>query len=386
MPYLKDRYICGLLFLLLVLIFPYQLHSQNKIKYDSLYIKSIQDSVDRYYRMHPWKKPTKKYESKFLPYYGVNYSQEMEFGASIGAMCFYKNKKDTTDNYSGSAIISNLSTNLSYSFIVTGIHNISNTLYLKYRIDYRNMARFFWGLGYKNGDNDSNKSKYLEQKANIELKIGYKCGNIYLSSSLAYTYFKSSDFTDKFKEDLLSGITYSPNIGITFTYNTRDNDNSPKKGIYLNLGQFFFLPILSSNKIYYRSNLTFNFYQKAWWGSVLAFDVYSESNYGDSPWNEWYLLGGDTRMRGYYLGRYRDKNILSAQIELRQKIYKQHSAILYAGAGNIFNSYKKINIKNTLPTYGTGYQYSFYNLILRLDIGFGKKNQFSIIAGLNQSF
>ncbi len=43
------------------------------------------------------------------------------------------------------------------------------------------------------------------------------------------------------------------------------------------------------------------------------------------------LLGSDERMRGYYRGRYRDKNVVSGQLEYRRQLTRRHGIV--AGPG-----------------------------------------------------
>lgn len=115
-------------------------------------------------------------------------------------------------------------------------------------------------------------------------------------------------------------------------------------------------------------------------------DLYGQVNSRTAPWTVWPDAGGDIRLRGYYKGRYRDRNLLSAQVELRQKIYGPHGAAVWGGAGNVFPSFQELNIKNTLPTYGAGYRLSLLGLVLRLDAGFGLRGQWAVIAGVSHSF
>ncbi len=46
-------------------------------------------------------------------------------------------------------------------------------------------------------------------------------------------------------------------------------------------------------------------------------------------------MGGDIRMRGYYEGRYTDLDMMVAQVELRQRIWRRIGAVVWAGAGNV---------------------------------------------------
>jgi len=51
--------------------------------------------------------------------------------------------------------------------------------------------------------------------------------------------------------------------------------------------------------------------------NVFAAQLIGQFGSGDLPFNELGLIGGETIMRGYYLGRYRDRNLFAGQIEMR---------------------------------------------------------------------
>ena len=98
-------------------------------------------------------------------------------------------------------------------------------------------------------------------------------------------------------------------------------------------------------------------------------------------------MGGSTRMRGYYEGRYRDKQMIEIQAELRQKIYGRSGIAVWVGAGNVFPSLNKFNPAHTLPNYGIGYRWEFKKRVnVRLDYGFGKKGQNGFLFSINEAF
>jgi len=98
------------------------------------------------------------------------------------------------------------------------------------------------------------------------------------------------------------------------------------------------------------------------------------------------LLGSSYAMRGYYEGRYRDKDLIEIQLELRQHIWKRNGIVVWIGAGNIFNSFKSFHFNQTLPNYGFGYRWEFKKRVnVRLDLGFGKK-QTGFIFNINEAF
>ena len=92
----------------------------------------------------------------------------------------------------------------------------------------------------------------------------------------------------------------------------------------------------NSGKTLYKTTATADYYQRLWRGAVLATDIFGEFNSSGMPWCMLAELGGGYRMRGYYLGRYIDNNILSCQIEYRQRIWRRIGCAVWGGAGNVF--------------------------------------------------
>ena len=91
-------------------------------------------------------------------------------------------------------------------------------------------------------------------------------------------------------------------------------------------------------------------------------------------------------MRGYYEGRYRDQNLIEAQVELRQNIKKRHGMVVWIGAAQIFEQMKDMRFRQTLPNGGIGYRWEFKKGInVRLDYGLSK-NGGGFIFSLNEAF
>lgn len=99
------------------------------------------------------------------------------------------------------------------------------------------------------------------------------------------------------------------------------------------------------------------------------------------------MLGSSQSMRGYYGGRYRDKNKLDAQLELRQHIYRRNGAVVWIGIGTVFPRFDALRFQRLLPNYGIGYRWEFKrNINIRLDYGFGKGNQSGFEFNVNEAF
>ena len=85
-------------------------------------------------------------------------------------------------------------------------------------------------------------------------------------------------------------------------------------------------------------------------------------------------MGGDSKMRGYYEGAYRDNVLLDAQVEYRMPIWKIFGATAWLGTGRVAETYSGLSIDGFRLSYGGGIRFkvdSKNNTNLRLDFGFG---------------
>ena len=97
-------------------------------------------------------------------------------------------------------------------------------------------------------------------------------------------------------------------------------------------------------------------------------------------------LGGNYRMRGYYEGRYTDRDMITVQAELRQKIWRRIGCVVWGGAGNVFPTLADFRWSQTLPNYGAGLRWEFKNRVnVRFDFGFGRKTS-GFLFNVNEAF
>ena len=78
--------------------------------------------------------------------------------------------------------------------------------------------------------------------------------------------------------------------------------------------------------------------------------------------------------------------MLSAQVELRQKIYGPLSCSVWGGAASLFSSHKLFDFSELLPNGGLGLRLDLgKSSRLRIDYGFGRKSNEFIIS-INEAF
>lgn len=355
---------------------------------DSAYMARVMDTVDRYYRRHPrmWLTDEER-RFKVIPVYGIMYSQETGVMGMGGFMGGYRTSADTLVPMSSVGAVAMLSTNLSAVVAVIGRwYGCGGRFSIEYLLRFDNSHRYFWGLGYDAANDDSNRGTFTGRRVTARVDLLY-CNGGWLQTGgfVGYDYYKALDFS---RPESISGNPLQTGyltLGGRFALDTRDDAVSPSKGIMFSLEPSVNISTAGPG-MFFRTEAVFDFYFPVWKGGVVAVDLFGDVSTASSPWTLWPESGGDVRLRGYYQGRYRDRNLLSAQLELRQRIYKSHGVAVWGGAGNVFPSFSELDIKNTLPTYGAGYRFTFLGMVLRLDAAFGLKGQWAIIAGVSHSF
>jgi outer membrane protein assembly factor BamA len=97
---------------------------------------------------------------------------------------------------------------------------------------------------------------------------------------------------------------------------------------------------------------------------------------GTPPFWRLGLLGGEESMRGYYLGRYRDRNMIALQAEYRWvPVFWRLGLAAFVGLGDVAEKVSRFDLKNLKYSYGLGLRFIFdqrQTLNIRLDFGFGK--------------
>lgn len=139
-------------------------------------------------------------------------------------------------------------------------------------------------------------------------------------------------------------------------------------------------------KTLWRTTFTADAYGQIWKGGVLAADLYAVFNSDGTPWPMLARMGGGQRMRGYYQGRYTDNDMITVQVELRQRIWRRIGCAVWGGAGNVFPSLSRFDWSQTLPNYGAGLRWELKKRVnVRLDYGFGKKTS-GFLLNINEAF
>jgi hypothetical protein len=122
---------------------------------------------------------------------------------------------------------------------------------------------------------------------------------------------------------------------------------------------------------------------------TIAGRFYQSSVLNTPPFYDYSLMGGDKLVRGYYFGRYRDKNLSSLQFEYRTNLLWKFGLATFGGVSSVYpglTSVAKITIR---PNFGVGLRFLVdkkENTSLRFDYAVGSNDQSGFYVSFGESF
>ena len=325
---------------------------------------------------------------------GPHYSSESGFGIGlVGSGKYYtaRDKNGMPDSLtppSNVALKVDITTGQLYKVGAEGYTIFKHDQYrLNYDIYFYSFKDKFWGIGYEKDINDANETNYRRLQAQVRTDLLFQLKpNLFIGPLAQFSYINATRLA---RLELLEGQkpkTFTTGLGFSFVYDTRDFPLNAYKGIYVRYDQLFNPHFLGNKYAYSSSELTLCGYGEVWKNGVLASMLHANLTYGDTPWGLLPTFGGSGNMRGYYEGRFRDKNAIDITLELRQKVWRRNGIVLWVGAGSIFPKFAAFKWNQVLPNAGIGYRWEFKKRInVRLDYGVGK-HQSGINFSINEAF
>lgn len=329
-------------------------------------------------------------------------SSAPETGIEAGGAGLFSFYSDTLDHKTK---VSNL---FAYATITTrGQNRLSlktdywapqNTYHLVGSIGFINFPFNFYGIGNNTRLADVDHVGEKRYKLSIEADK-YLGNNIYAGLVMGGYNFAYHDnnssgiFNTDTQIQNKSGGT-SLYFGPSLSYDSRNNNTYTTKGLIISSYFNLIKGILGNNS--YAGGF-FNIEYSEFFALnnklTLGLDIQDQNLTGNrSPFYLLPQLGNDEIMRGYYGGRYRDRNLIVGQAELRYRFVPSVAIVGFIGAGEVFNS--TFSVAQLKPNLGGGIRYFFdvvKGLSVRVDYGVGEKpagepRESGLYIGLGQAF
>ena len=324
--------------------------------------------------------------------FGIAYTQEVNLAFTAAATAQYKSGRNNALQ-SNASLSGMVSINGFFRVQLSGV-NYFGTGKDKfiYDIGGGSLPVRFWGLGYDAANNNP-RTDYIQRDITSKLRYMHRFSrSFWLGAGVNMRYGKGDSFDANGENYLLDGgqlvkSAYTTGISLNAVYDTRNNAHSTTKGFYISLlGEVLPKVLGNYNKTLFHIVAQADYFQPLWRGGVMAVDLYGDLWSSATPWFYWPSVGGASRMRGYYYGRYTDRNMLTAQLELRQTIYGPIGVCAWGGAGSIFDYGKNFDASKILPNGGVGLRLAIAGqTALRIDYGFGR-NSHGLIINVNDAF
>jgi hypothetical protein len=319
---------------------------------------------------------------KFLLFPLVLSSPVTSWGFGAAGSYFFKTRLNDTTIRTSNVEGIGLYTLRGQTILLLGLNLFTpgETYILKWRNSFSRFPDKYWGLG--NTSNESNMEEYIYDQFLINPQLVrriYKkiyLGPYYEFQKVYNVHYIPNGLFDKENIPGRKGSKVS-GLGLVFAWDTRNNSFSPDKGVFAQLSITEFSHIIGSDVDFTTYILDLRKFISIYSKHVLAFQFYGYFNNDLPPVRNMGTLGGSDIMRGYYSGRYRDKNFMAFQIEYRVPIWWRFGVAGFAGLGEVQNKLCSFNIGGLKYSLGGGIRVALNRkekLNLRIDYGFGKNS------------
>ena len=320
-------------------------------------------------------------------------ARSIETGWSFGlasASTFHLKSRDTATRTSNAQALALYTTRKQFVVALNGsIYFPGERFIINEQFSYSSFPDNFWGLGKRAADSSKESYKYKQYYIYLhpQVLVGRNLflGMVYEYQRVFEVEYARGQLFDK--ENVMGRHGYHiSGLGLSVTYDTRNNAFSPDRGVMLQFYFDHFAPVFGSDYQYTNYVLDARRFINVYHGQVLALQAFGSFNTGPTPLRSLAFIGGASNLRGYYAGRFRDKNAAIIQAEYRVPLFWRIGAVGFAGMGNVGPELKDIDFQCLKYSYGGGLRVALNRkekLNLRLDYGFarGKSDGFYLQIG-----
>lgn len=340
---------------------------------------------------------TAKAESQLLVYPIAAYSPETSVEFGVSSLFVRYAKGDTNNRLSEVNALAFYTLHNQYGGIIEhALYSDKNSWFLLGKLKFQSFPLTFYGIGAESPNVKlANVDAFQFQIKERGLRKIY--GNFYGGVEVDIQHLgnvKFHDYDTAVAYDLPLGHEGSTNFGVGLgaLYDNRHNVLNVRHGFFSELAFLHYNPSLGS-----KYEFTSIFSDVRWFHpiknrNVLAFHAVGQFTSGNPPFNQLALLGGESIMRGYYLGRFRDRNLLATQVEYRMLplwFAKRWGATIFASSGLVYNQLNHIERDHLLAAGGVGARFLLFpkkDVWIRADFAVNNEGGYGIYIFVGEAF
>ncbi|WP_210758095.1 BamA/TamA family outer membrane protein [Croceimicrobium hydrocarbonivorans] len=244
------------------------------------------------------------------------------------------------------------------------------------RLRYQSFPLFYHGVG-KNTPADPLAlvdAQYLLWKEHFLKQIqGYLYAGVYadLQSLSRSNFISQSDQGYPFPSG--ANGSFNLGLGLSAVYDDRHNVLNVRDGNFTELSFLRYSPFWGSEYNFTSLLVDSRFYRSTTSNQVWANQLLGQFVNGNAPFHMLSLMGGESMMRGYYYGRYRDQNLLAFQSEYRILPFsfsKRWGASFFMAAGQVYPQWENLKLNDFKLAGGAGLRFLIFpqkDIYTRLD-------------------
>ncbi|GGZ16484.1 membrane protein [Echinicola pacifica] len=326
------------------------------------------------------------YKPQFLVYPTVAYAPETSWELGFSSLYVYYAKMDTANRLSEINGFTFFTLAGQYGlWFDHAIYSDKEEWFFLGKLRIQRFPMYYYGLG---PDSPSDYQALVDSHQILlkERVLKKLRKDFYLGVELDYNQFGSVEFEPHHEGQVIDypvGYEGSTNIGmgLGFVYDNRHNVLNVRDGLFSELayikyapfwaGEYEFSTIISDSRIY----------RPVGKNNIIAGQLFGQFNTGNVPFNMMSALGGESLMRGYYMGRYRDKDYMATQVEMRflplpLGFSKRFGAAVFASAGTVFDDFSNLALNKVVYSGGAGLRFLLFpkkDIYTRVDAAFTRE-------------
>ncbi|WP_418834821.1 BamA/TamA family outer membrane protein [Parabacteroides johnsonii] len=259
---------------------------------------------------------------------GPSYTPEASFGVGGAVLASFRmNKQDTISQRSFLPAGLNLSIN--GTIVVAGAGTFffnENRFRIYMNYGYRNEPSHYYGKGFEKAETierGDSTTRFHRSYFQLYPRFVWEVRpHFYLGGLFDLNYTKVSDVNSVMEKDpyfqQFKRKYFNVGIGGLIQYDTRDDVATPTRGMLLGANFKLFGKYLGGAYNYEIIELEYRQFKNIFRPrSTLAWIAKSQIGLGDVPFTELPTFGSPFDLRGYYMGKYRDKSMAYGIVEYR---------------------------------------------------------------------
>ena len=322
---------------------------------------------------------------KLINYPTIAYAPETSWELGVSSLYVYSANRDLGNRLSEIKAFTFYTLENQYGFWLDhALYTDENKWFFYGRARYQSFPLFYYGIGR---ETPSEHIALIDGEYTLfrERLLRETLPSLYFGLELDYQGLNRVNYIDTEPDFELPkvGAMGSNNLGIGLglLYNNIHNAMNPREGLYSEWAFMNYNAAAGSNFNMTTYVIDNRIYRPVKENTVFAAQLYGQFTSGDPPFNMLSLMGGESLMRGYYLGRYRDKNLVAGQVEYRILPFafsERWGASVFLATGQVYGDDYGFNWDLFLPTGGAGIRYLIFpekDIYTRIDVSFTEEGR-----------